>query len=80
MMTAHFICLPTLEVDPETGHYDSPSAPKRRVRKLTSDQRADVRRLASTQSLRELASNFGVSHETIRSVLRSTPVEAVAAD
>ena len=41
-----------------------------RARKLTDDQEADVRRLAHGRSLRALATLFGVSHETIRAVLR----------
>ncbi len=80
IMPPSVIFLPTLKIDPETGDFDSPSTPRRTVKKLTADQRADVRRLASTRSLRELALNFDVSHETIRAVLRSTPVDAMAAD
>jgi hypothetical protein len=43
-----------------------------RLRKLSPDQEAAIRRLAATKSLRELAADFGVSHETIRTVLRAT--------
>jgi hypothetical protein len=74
------IYLPTLEIDPATGDFDSPSSPRRPVKKLTADQRADVRRFASTRSLRELALSFDVSHETIRSVLREEQRDAIAAD
>ncbi len=73
------IYLPTLAIDPDTGDLDSPSTVKR-VKKLTADQRADVRRLAQTRSLRELALMFGVSHETIRSVLGSYMRDAITAD
>ncbi len=41
-----------------------------RLRKLTSAQEAEIRALAATRSLRSLAAEFGVSHETVRSVLR----------
>ncbi len=41
-----------------------------RVKKLTPDQEAEVRAFAGTRSLRSLAADFGVSHETVRSVLR----------
>lgn len=78
--TSSVIFLPTLEIDRETGGLDSPSTPKRRLKKLTADERADVRRLAPTCSLRELAMTFDVSHETIRSVLREHSWESIAAD
>ena len=74
------IYLPTLEIDPETGDFDSPSSPRRPVKKLTADQWADVRRFASTRSLRELALTVEVSHETIRSVLRSPVTYPIATD
>ncbi len=41
-----------------------------RLRKLSPEQEAAIRRLAATKSLRELAADFGVSHETIRTVQR----------
>ena len=41
-----------------------------RRRKLSPDQEAAIRRLAAAKSLRELAAEFGVSHETVRAVLR----------
>jgi len=39
---------------------------------LTADQESAIRSLAATKSLRSLAADFGVSHETVRSVLRQT--------
>ncbi len=45
-----------------------------RPRKLTPEQEAVIRALAATRSLRSLAAEFGVSHETVRSVLRVRPV------
>src|SRR4051812_8134224 len=41
-----------------------------RARKLTSEQESAVRALAGSKSLRSLAADFGVSHETIRAVVR----------
>jgi hypothetical protein len=41
-----------------------------RDRKLASDQVATIRALAGTKSLRSLAADFNVSHETIRTALR----------
>ena len=43
-------------------------APRRR--KLSPDQEAAIRALAATKSLRSLAADFGVSHETVRAVCR----------
>jgi hypothetical protein len=41
-----------------------------RARKLTTEQEAAIREEIGNRSLRELAAEFGVSHETIRTVLR----------
>ena len=41
-----------------------------RTRKLTPAEEAAIRALVGTRSLRTLAADFGVSHETIRAVLR----------
>ena len=41
-----------------------------RQRKLSSEQEAAVRSEAGNRTLRELAAEFGVSHETIRAVVR----------
>ena len=43
-------------------------APRRR--KLSHDQEVAIRSEAGSRTLRELAATFGVSHETIRTVLR----------
>jgi hypothetical protein len=43
-----------------------------RQRKLLPEQITTLRALAGSKSLRALAADFGVSHETIRSVLRQT--------
>jgi hypothetical protein len=43
-------------------------APRRR--KLSSEQEVAIRSEASNRSLHDLATAFGVSHETIRTVLR----------
>ena len=52
-------------------------APRRyrvRARKLTPEQESTIRALAATKSLRSLAADFGVSHETVRAVLLRTTV------
>ncbi len=41
-----------------------------RPRKLSPEQEAAIRALAFTKSLRSLGTEFGVSHETVRRVLR----------
>jgi hypothetical protein len=41
--------------------------------KLTTLQKAVIRANDGNQSLRELAAEFGVSHETIRMVMRQEP-------
>jgi DNA-binding NarL/FixJ family response regulator len=49
-----------------------PSGPRYRIRprKLTPEQEATIRDLAATKSLRALAAEYDVSHETIRAVVR----------
>src|SRR5687768_3972727 len=42
-----------------------------RQRKLSTEQEAVIPTLAGTKSLRALAAEFGVSHETIRTVLKA---------
>jgi len=44
-----------------------------RRRKLSSEQEAAIRSEAGNRTLRDLAAAFGVSHETIRTVLRQKP-------
>ena len=41
-----------------------------RGKKLTPAEESEIRALASTKSLRSLAADFGVSHETVRTVVR----------
>ena len=48
----------------------SPFRYRARVRRLTAEQEASIRALAGTRSLRSLATEFGVSRETIRTVVR----------
>jgi hypothetical protein len=47
-----------------------------RQRKLSSEQEATIRALVQTRSLHSLAAEFGVSHETVRAVLRASPAAA----
>jgi len=42
-----------------------------RARRLSSDQEAELKRVATGQTLRDLAVTFGVSHETIRKKLEA---------
>jgi hypothetical protein len=46
-----------------------------RTQKLTTDQDTTIRALAGTKSLRTLAADFDVSHETIRAVIRERHVK-----
>ena len=41
-----------------------------RSRKLSPEQEAAIRREASDRTLRDLAAEFGVSHETVRAICR----------
>ncbi len=41
-----------------------------RARKLTPGEESTIRALAATKSLRSLAADFGVSHETVRAVIQ----------
>ena len=41
-----------------------------RPRRLTPEEEVAVRALAESRSLRSLAADFGVSHETVRRVVR----------
>ena len=41
-----------------------------RPRRLPPEQEARLRRMATGRTLRDLAAEFGVSHETVRAVLR----------
>jgi hypothetical protein len=49
-------------------------APRRR--KLSPEQAATIRSEAGNRTLRDLAAEYGVSHETIRTVLRQEPPAA----
>jgi hypothetical protein len=46
-----------------------------RARKFSPAQEAEIRALAGTKSLRSHAADFGVSHETIRIVIRAGDVK-----
>src|SRR5262245_34717033 len=48
-----------------------------RPRRLTAAEEREVARLAGWRSLRHIAREFGVSHESIRSIIRRTPVDAL---
>jgi hypothetical protein len=81
IMIGSVIFLPTYRLDSLTkGGSERASTAKRRFRKLTEEQRAEVVRQASTFSLREMAMRFEVSHETIRSVLLDNIKNVTEAD
>ena len=48
--------------------------------RLTEQERRSVCALAPSRSLRSLAAELGVSHETVRAVLRDRPAAAAVAD
>ncbi len=50
-----------------------------RARKITPAEASTIRAQAGTKSLRTLAAEFGVSHETVRAVLRAVLRTALAA-
>ena len=47
--------------------------------RLTEEERRAIRALAASRSLRDLAAAFGVSHETVRAVLRGREREPAGA-
>ena len=53
------------------GHRESGHRYRYRAHKLPAAEEAVIRALAATKNLRSLAADFGVSHETVRAVLRS---------
>ena len=57
---------------PAGSRRDDPASRRYRARprKLTPADEAAIQALAATRSLRSLAADFGVSHETVRAVLR----------
>ena len=50
-----------------------------RPRRLSPAKREAIRALAPNRTLRELAADFGVSHETVRAVLRASNRDSVGA-
>ena len=52
------------------GRSGRSSYQRARPRRLSLEEREAVRGLAPNRTLRELAAEFGVSHETVRAVLR----------
>ena len=53
------------------GRSARPTYQTPRRRKLSPEQETAIRANAGSLTLRELAADFGVSHETVRAVLRS---------
>ena len=52
------------------GRSGRSSYQRTRPRRLSPEEREAIRALAPNRTLRELAAEFGVSHETVRAVLR----------
>ena len=69
------------EVPPRRVSGDSRRAAYRspRQRKLTVEQEIAIRAVAATKSLRSLAADFGVSHATVRAVLRQSVRDSAGA-
>ncbi len=70
---ADFRLLPSLTPRWSTAsRRDAPTLSRyhHRARRLTPLQEASIQSLAATKSLRSLAAEFGVSHETVRRVIR----------
>ena len=61
---------------PSRRHASSPVRYRVRARRLTPEQESAIRTLSGSKSLRSLAADFDVSHETIRAVLRQARVRA----
>ena len=57
-----------------TGKLQRASSQSPRQGKLTASQKETIRVIAHNRSLRELAAEFGVSHETIRTIIRERHV------
>ena len=79
LFTPRRIAIPDLRPHPaftprwSTGsRRDTPTSSRyrQRARRLTPVQEASIQSLAATKSLRSLAAEFGVSHETVRRVIR----------
>ena len=51
------------------GHSGRSTYQRTRLRRLSPEEREAVSALAPNRTLRELAAEFGVSHETVRTVL-----------
>ena len=62
-----------------SGQFRRASHHTPRRRKLSLDDDTAIRALAATRSLRSLAAEFGVSHETIRTVVRRRETDLAAA-
>lgn len=63
------IRVPNLRLQPRHRLCGSSGRYSARFRKLTPTEESAIHALAATTTLRSLAAEFGVSHETIRTVL-----------
>ena len=70
------VAIPDLRPDQCRHHSGSGARYSVRTRKLTAAEESTTRALAGTKSLRKLAAELGVSHETVRAVCRRTGLGA----
>ena len=65
------LVVPDLRPRRRRASYGSETRYSAQGQKLTPEDEAHIRAFAGTRSLRSLAAEFGVSHETVRSVLQA---------
>lgn len=73
---AHLIATPPPRRRTGRSRRDTYQQP--RSRKLSPERASELRRVAAGRSLRDLAAEYGVSHETVRTLLRARDVVSVA--
>ena len=74
LFTPQRITVPDLRPLPGRRRSGSGARYALRAHKLGPAEEAAIRSLAATKSLRSLAAEFGVSHETVRAVVRARTV------
>lgn len=67
------ICVAVPPKRQHTGQSGQSAYQRLRPRRLLLKEREAIRVLAPIRSLRELATECGVSHETVRAIVRATP-------
>ena len=77
LFTARRVAIPDLRALPRRRRGGSSGRYALRARKLTPAEASTIRPLAGSKSLRSLAADFGVSHETIRAIVRGATLKAL---